>query len=256
MSLNRKTARGILWLVLLSAVRCVCDAASFTNIPVADAFVTTGPSGNLSGNNYGAAGALAVSAPGLPQGEFQSVLKFDLSGTRNSLDAQYGAGQWAVQSVTLQLTASPHNNAIFNNIAAGQFNVSLMANNSWVEGTGTGGIPTTDGITYNSLQSTFINNAADQALGTFSFAGNSSGANNYNLNLSSGLLADILAGGEVSMRLSGADGISYLFSSRSSGSGPDLIINVVPEPGSVALGLLGLGTILLLRHRETVGARK
>ena len=79
-------------------------AAAFSTNSFADAFVTTGPSGNLSGNNYGGAGALGVSAPGLPKGEFQSVLQFDLAGGRNSFDDQFGAGQWNVQSVSLQLT--------------------------------------------------------------------------------------------------------------------------------------------------------
>ena len=94
---------------------------------------------------------------------------------------KYGIGDWTIQSVTLQLTASAHGNAMFNSVAAGQFGVSLMANNSWAEGTGTGGMPTSDGITYNSLTSTFINNANDQGLGTFQFVGGTSGTGNYTL---------------------------------------------------------------------------
>lgn len=225
-------------------------AATFSVVPNADAFVATGPTGNLSGDNFGGAGALGLSAPGLPQGEFQSVLRFDLSGAFNSFNSLYGAGQWTIQSVTLQLTSSPHNNAIFNNIAAGQFGISLMQNNSWIEGTGTGGIPTTDGISFNSLQSTYINSLTDQALGTFNFPGGSSGANTYSLGLSSGLLADIEDGGDLSLRLFAADSsVSYLFSSRavSGGPAPDLIITVVPEPASLALGALGVGVFLLWR---------
>ncbi len=166
---KRKSTRGAALTLLLSLMSSSGHASLFTNAPVADAFVTTGSNGNFSANNYGAAGALAVAASDLPQGEFQTVLKFDLSGALSSLDAQFGAGLWAIQSVTLQLTSSPHNNAIFNNIAAGQFGVSLMQNNSWVEGTGTGGVPTMDGISFNTLLGTYINNASDQALGTFNF---------------------------------------------------------------------------------------
>src|SRR5258708_6950854 len=77
-------------------------AATFTLNPSADAFVTTGPSGNLSGNNYGGAGALSVAAPGLAQGEFQSLLQFSLAGAKSSFDSQFGAGQWSLQSLTLQ----------------------------------------------------------------------------------------------------------------------------------------------------------
>src|SRR6185312_2382557 len=128
------------WLVLAAAAAastllCAAQPASFSAQPIADAFVTPGADGTLSVSNFGAAGALALAAKGLPQGEFQSVLKFDLSGAANSFNAQFGAGNWTVQSVTLQLSASPHNNAIFNNVAAGQFNVSLMQDNSWAEGT-------------------------------------------------------------------------------------------------------------------------
>jgi hypothetical protein len=218
---------------------------------ISDAFVTPGSDGSLSTSNFGAAGALALSAPGLPQGEFQTVLQFQLSSITSSLNAIYGTGLWTVQSVSLQLTASPHNNAIFNNIAPGQFNVSLMQNNSWVEGTGTGGIPTSDGISFSTLQSTYINNATDQPLGTFSFTGGSSGTATYSLNLSSSLISDLMDGNDLSLRLFAADDtVSYLFSSRSGGSistRPTLVIDVVPEPSGLAICALALGAFSIWR---------
>ena len=121
-------------------------SATFSSNPTADAFVTTGPTGNLSNNNYGGGGALSVAAPGLAQGQFQSVLQFGLSGAKSSFDGQFGAGQWSIQTITLQLTAAPPNNPIFNASAAGQFAISFMQNNSWTEGTGTPQAPTTTGI--------------------------------------------------------------------------------------------------------------
>ena len=237
--------------VALTAAVCIGQPASFTVLPNADAFVTPGTSGSLSSSNFGAAGSLAIAAPGLPEGEFQSVLRFDLSAAETSFNSQFGAGQWTIQSVTLQLTSSPHNNAIFNNIAAGQFGVSLMQNNLWVEGTGTGGIPSSDGISFNSLQSTYINNATDQPLGTFSFPGGSSGQNNYQLTLSSGLANDVTSGGALSLRLFAADNqVSYLFTSRSGSSGkPDLVVQAVavPEPSTITLCTLALGLLLFLQ---------
>jgi hypothetical protein len=222
-------------------------AASLTTSAISDAFVATGPTSNLRTNNYGGGGALAVAAPGLPNGEFQSVIKFDFSGVRTALDSQYGAGQWLVQSVSLQLSSSPHNNAIYNNVAAGLFGVSLMVNNSWVEGTGNASNPASNGITFDTLQNTYINSAADQALGTFSFDGGTSGANAYSLSLSSDLLADLLAGGQASLRLFAADSVvSYLFSSRAASSSslqPQLIITAVPEPGSLTCIGLVLGIL-------------
>ena len=211
--------------------------------------------GTLSANNFGGAGGLAVAASSLPKGTFQTVLQFDLAGARNSFDAQFGAGQWTLQSVTLQLTAAPNNNVnFFNPTAAGQFGISWLKNNSWVEGTGTPAAPTTDGISYDSLQSTFIDDADDQALGTFSFGGGSSGANAYLLDLSPGLIADVLAGDHLSLRVFAADNnVSYLFNSRtitSSANRPALIITAVPEPASLALSFVGLATFALRRfHR-------
>jgi hypothetical protein len=237
---------------LFAAGVCLGQGASFSSQPIADAFVTPGANGSLSSSNFGSAGALAVSASGLPQGEFQSVLKFDLSGAQNSFNTQFGAGNWAVQSVTLQLTAAPHSNPIFNNIAAGQFGVSLMQNNSWVEGTGSGGVPTSDGISFSLLLGTYVNPAVDQALGTFGFAGGSSGQNGYGLSLSSGLIADILSGGDASLRLFAADSlVSYLFDSRTGGGTaafhPAITVDVVPvpEPKTVVLCVAALAILWL-----------
>jgi hypothetical protein len=245
---------GLACALATAASVCRGQSVSFTSQATADAFVTTGANGSLSSSNFGGAGSLAISASGQPQGEFQSVLKFDLSGAKNSFDAQFGAGQWMIESITLSLTASPHGNPIFNNPAAGQFGVSLMQNNSWIEGTGTGGIPTSDGISFDSLQGVYIDPLNDQALGTFSFGGGTSGLNNYTLSLSSGLASDALAGDDVSLRLFAADSdIIYLFNSRT-GSGaasshPEITVRVepVPEPRSVALCAAALVTLWLVQ---------
>ena len=227
---------AVVWLTGFQALR----AATFSLNPVADAYVATGPSNNLRDNNYGAAGALSVAAPGSPDGEFQSALRFDLSGARGSFDALFGAGQWTVQSVSLQLNATIPNNPVFNANAAGSFNVSWMQNDSWVEGSGGNNNPSTVGLSYNSLINTVINNAADQALGTFSYGGGT-GPASHSLTVSSGLLNDIQSGGLASMRLFAADAnVSYLVNSRNftiAANHPLLTINAVavPEPASFAL---------------------
>ena len=225
-------------------------AATFTLNPAADAFVTTGPTGNLSGNNYGGAGALSIAAPGLANGEFQSVLRFDLSGATSSFNTQFGAGQLTIQSITLSLTAAAPNNPIFNANAPGQFAVSWMQQDSWVEGTGTPGVPTTTGVTFSSLPS-FIS-AGDESLGTFSFAGGTSGTNTYDLGLTPGFDADATAGNLVSLRLFAADSaVSYVSDSRSFGtvsSRPLLTVVAVPEPGTMSI--LGIAMALLLTSRR------
>jgi len=239
-------------------VGSISFAANVSVNPAADAFVTTGPTGNLSNSNYGGAGALSVAAPGSAQGEFQSVLQFNLAGARSSFDAQFGVGQWSLQSVMLQVTAALPNNGIFNPSAAGQFAVSWMQNDSWVEGTGTPNGPSATGINFSSLQGTFVG-AGDESLGTFGFDGSTTAAATYNLTLSSGFAADLLAGNNVSLRMFAADnGVSYLFDSRNFStvaSRPLLTLTAVPEPGSGALvGMAALGAAL--RRRFGGGVKK
>jgi len=244
-TLNTPCQKAIAACVLSLLLGLPVYSATFTLNPSMDAFVTTGPSGNLSGNNYGGAGALSVAAPGLSKGEFQSVLQFDLSGAVTSFNTQFGAGQWNIQSITLSLTATSPNNAIFNSSAAGQFGISWMQNDSWTEGAGTPAAPTTTGITYSSLPS--YTGAGDESIGTFSFNGATSGSTAYTLSLTSGFLADASAGDLVSFRLFAADSlVSYLFDSRSFGTTsarPLLTVVAVPEPA--ALPLLAVGAALL-----------
>lgn len=225
---------------------------------ISDAFVTTGSSGNLSSSNYGGAGALGVSAPGSTKGEFQSFLQFDLSSAKSSFDSTFGAGNWSIQSITLQLTATSPNNGIFNNNAAGLFDVTWMVNNSWIEGTGTPAAPGSTGITFSTAPS--FKGAGDQGLGVFSFAGGTTGTAPYSLELSSGLVNEADNGGIASMYMT-ADAsdpnVSYLFDSRSfvtTTAHPLLTITAdVPEPGVASLcatGILaGMGAMRVLRRK-------
>jgi len=210
-------------------------SASFTLNPSADAFVTTGgPTFNLVSNNYGGAGALSIAAPGSPKGEFATA--------KSSFDTRFGAGQWSIQSVTLTLSNAAPNNPIFNASAAGQFAISWMQNDSWVEGTGTPNAPSLTGISFSTI-SNFVS-AGDESLGTFSYNGATNGAASYSLNLASGLTADALSGSLASFRFFAADSsVSYLFDSQNfqQASGrPILTIVAVPEPTALALGTLGL----------------
>lgn len=224
----------------------LCDAASVSLNPSADAFVTSGPSGNLAANNYGGAGALGVSASGLANGEFQSYLKFDLSSAKSTFDADYGTGLWSIQSITLQLTTATPNNGIFNANAAGNFSLSWTANGSWAEGSGTPVAPGSTGITFATAPS--FRGLSDQALGTFSFAGGNTGANTYTLTLASGLVDDARSGSVTTMDMLASDGaVSYLVDSRSFNTGsarPVLTITAIPEPGVLSLAATGAGILL------------
>jgi hypothetical protein len=253
----RHRREPIAWVVALLAAVTHASAARAAVVadPVvaaADAFVTTGPTNNLVNNNYGGAGALSVAPAGSAKGEFQSVLRFDLSPARATFDAAYGAGKWSVQSVSLQLTAAPANNAIFNASAAGSFAARWMQNDSWVEGTGNPNAPTADGVTFASLPSYL--SPSDQLLGSFAYTGATSGSTVYNLSLPPSFTADVSAGGLVSLQLlaSGAGG-SYLVDSRNFGTAsarPTLAVTAVPEPACA--GVLSFVTLGLLTRRSRV----
>jgi len=93
--------------------------------------------------------------------------------------------------------------------------------------------------------------------GSAAGSGVTSGNNVYALMLAPGLEVDVLAGGNVSVRLFAGDaGVSGVFNSRSFGtaaSRPVLTVQAVPEPGTV--GLVGVAVIvaagLLQRRRRS-----
>lgn len=222
--------------------------------PHADAFVTTGPSNNLTNNNYGLAGALSLSAPGLSKGEFQSLMRFDVSSAVASFNSTFGAGNWMIDGVTLTLTTTTPNNPIFNGNNAGQFAIQWMQNDSWIEGTGRPMVPTTDGVAFANLAS--LLSGADLSLGAFSFAGGTSGVNTWTLALASSLTADIAAGGLVSLRLFAESGlVSYTFNSGNFTMDdsvlPFLSISavVIPEPQTAVLTLASAAFLLSRRGR-------
>ncbi len=209
-----------------------------------DALVTTGPSNNLTGNNYGGAGAITVSAPGMPQGEQRSILRFDISTATASFNSTYGVGGWTVTGAQLELTAAAPNNGIFNANAAGSFLIQWTPNDSWTEGTGNPNTPSGTGVKWTDI-ATLATGAESE--GTQNYNG-ALGTVDYTLAPSAGLLSDITAGGPVSFILSTTDpAMSGLFDSRSFGTAsarPALILtaSAIPEPGRAALlWLAGLG---------------
>jgi hypothetical protein len=236
--------------------------------PVADAFVTTGPTGNLSNSNYGGAGGLGVSGTGAIRtgigfrGVFDSVLRFDFAAAKSNFDATYGVGLWTVQSINLKLSTTNPLHSMFNNHSTGLFSILWMQNDGWNAGTGTPNAPGASGITYNSLPSFLSMN--DQSLGTFAFDSLTAGADGFNstysLQLSSGVLSDVLGGSLASFELAAAStDVSYLFNSiyfPNSSRWPLMTITAIaaiPEPSE--WGMLGIGCALLVIFRKASGRR-
>jgi hypothetical protein len=238
----------VLCAMIPASLVSTASAVSISLVPVADAFVS---SANPS-DNYGGAGAVAVSAPGLPKGEFQSVLKFNLSSAKTSFDAALGAGHWTLQSVALQLTAATAKASIFDPSAGGKVAVSWMANSSWVEGTGKPISPGSTGLTFISLPS-FLS-ASDQSMGMFTYSGGIS-TSTYSLAVSPGLVGKATTGSLASLHLSAADAkVSGVFNSHSFTISTDrplltLTAVAVPEPASWVLGVLGITGLAIARRR-------
>jgi hypothetical protein len=248
-------------------------AAAVINVnPTADAFITASsadPNAGLPSANYGGAGALMVSGSGTTKGEMQSLLKFNLASAKVSFDTMYGAGNWIVDGITLQLgtnfgtSGAQPNNPIFDTISGGLFKVDWLANDNWGEGSGNPGAPffpanaPVDGITFGSLG--LLLSGADQTLGTFTYTpvGNTNPPGvspaGFALGLSAGFFADIAAGNDVSLRAYPGDAsVGYLFNARSFGTAvnrPVLVVSAVPEPATGGF-LAGTAFLWLARRRR------
>lgn len=248
------------------AVCCLAFAVSGTSAravilsvnPVADAFLRA----SAPDSNYGGAGALSVAGPlavngsSVMQGEFASVMRFDLAAVKTQFDSQFGVGGWQIDGANFQLTenATP-TNAIFNR-GTGTFAISWLATNTaWVEGTGNPNNPTTDGITWNGRAALFTA-GVDVALGNFTNAGDNT-RQTFVLPLNnSSFSADLAAGGVVSFYLTAVTpGIGFTFVSRTTPTvenRPVLAISAiaVPEPRAAALLAAAAAWVAGVRRRR------
>ncbi|MGD0745990.1 MAG: hypothetical protein ABSA45_12630 [Verrucomicrobiota bacterium] len=222
---------------------CTLAQAQFTCTVTSsdDAFLATGSPGNpagtnLTGLNFGAAGVLAVAPAPAPKGEFQSILKFDLSGAVALFNGDCGTNGWTISGVSLELTSNvgaadeQPDNPIFNSVSGGNFVIEWLADDNWVEGTGRPKSPTTEGVTYDSLPTLLAGAHIILCTNTYSPPGDNVHLT-WPLPLSENLVDDIAGGGAVTVRLYAADDqISYLFNSHNFGNGNEPLIHVTATP--------------------------
>lgn len=206
-----------------------------------DAFLATGSSNNpagsdLTGLNYGAAGILAISPPSAAKGEFQSVLKFNLAAAVTLFNTAYGTNGWTISAISLQLTSNfgtnglQPDNPIFNVISNGNFAIEWFSENDWVEGTGTPNLPTTDGVTYDSLPDLLSGPHEILCTNTYTPPGDNVPVT-YPLPLNTNLVSAAASGGDVSLLFYAADTqIGYLFNSHNFGGGNEPFIYVTASP--------------------------
>jgi hypothetical protein len=220
---------------------------TYTGTTVADAFLATGSPENPEGTdltdlNFGGAGALVVAPANSGKGEFQTILKFNLSDATNLFGSTYG-NHWTVTALSLELTgnfatngAQP-NNMVFPKIHPGNFVIEWLSNDDWLEGTGMPNLPTMDGVTYNSLPDLLSQPHAILSTNTYTPPGNNVHVV-YQLPLDTNLVADIAAGGDVTFLLYAADDqVGYLFNSYFYGRGNQPLIHVTagaPPPRIVS----------------------
>ncbi len=208
---------------------------------VADAFLATGSPDNpvgtdLTGLNFGAAGTLAIAPASADKGEFQSVIRFNFANTVAVFNSTYGTNTWTITGLSLTLTSNygtagiQPNNKIFNTISSGNFVIEWISSDNWVEGTGTPALPTTDGVTCDSLPDLLSGAQEILSTNTYSPPGNNVPVN-YALPLDTNLLADIESGSNMSLLFYAADNqVSYLFNSHEYGRGNQPLINVIAVP--------------------------
>jgi hypothetical protein len=237
---------AVLVVASLSGSPGAAQTATVSVVPDADSFVRSlAPT-----NNYGGAGAISVSGSaavngsGQQNGLFDSLLRFPMSNLVVSLDGTFGNHDWIITRATLRLVemgAPP--NTLFNR-GVGAFEIRWIGWDSWVEGTGTPGSATTDGVSYGTLPS-MLNSSIDVSLGQFTNSG-LDGPVSFNLGLAPSFLADIRSGGKVSLYLTAASAqVGFTADSRSFGTAsarPSLEITAVPRPGPQVLSILALVT--------------
>jgi hypothetical protein len=150
------------------------------------------------------------------------------------------------------------NNQVFNTINAGSFGIDWLANNSWLEGNGSGngtqGYPNPNNyVTFQSIPGLLA--GGYDSLGTYTYT--PPGDNiyvSYSLQMDPNLVAGAAAGGNLSLYFYAADNqVSYLFNSRSYASNhPELTLTAapIPEPAVAAVLLLGAGAFAASRRRN------
>jgi len=134
------------------------------------------------------------------------------------------------------------NNTIFNR-GVGPFEVQWIADNSWVEGTGTPNDPTTDGIVWNDEPS-ILNSNLDETLGTF-VNGGTDGVVTLTLGLPPGFVSELSTSGVVSFYMTAPTNspVGFTFHSHNfveSSEWPLLVITAVPIPQISSLTTVGL----------------
>lgn len=245
--------------VLIPCAAALLATIALTQQVTADTILTTTAkrdtyvSSGQADTNFGTMGAMMIAVPTAAQPRTEEALfGFNTASIVSSLNAQYGAGQWSISSVTVTLYANFYtngqqpNNTSFNKISTGDFSLDWLSNDSWSE----------TGVTWNNianyLPSTSSTNL-EENLGTYYYAAGASSFT-WSLSLTSDFVNDIINDNNVTFfGTPTADStVGYLFNTTNN-SPAVLTVTATPEPSTYALLLVGTaGLAFLLKRRPSL----
>jgi hypothetical protein len=239
-----------LTLILTAALPALLPAqpTTLSQVVAADTYVSSGQ----PTVNFGTMGAMEIAVPTAAQPRTEeSLIRFNTATEEAAFNADYGAGNWAVTSVTLTLysnfaTAGQQpGNSSFNQIAAGGFELDWLSNNSWNE----------TGITWNTLPSVLPGADGNTlaSLGDFYWPATGASSTTWTLGLDPNLVNDIGVGGLVTIfgQPTAGSTVGYLFNTLNNNPAVlNITANVVPEPTTTALVVSGLAGLAAVHRRK------
>lgn len=222
-------------LILLVAVPASLSAqpTTLSQSVSADTYVSSGQP-NMNFDNLG---AMEIAGPTTAQNRTEeTLLLFDTAALETAFDADYGAGNWTVTSVSLKLFSNVSGagqqpgNTSFNKIAAGDFELDLLSDNTWNAST----------ITWNTISSVLpgTDGNTSTSLGDFDWLANGTSSATWSLSLDSSLVNDITTGGDITIfgQPTAGSAVGYLFNTLFfNGGAAQLNVTASPVPESATL---------------------
>jgi hypothetical protein len=247
-----------LWFVLTlggGAGSCPGQAVTVSVNPIADAFLRSA----APASNYGGTGSLAVSGSaavndsGQQNGLYDSLVRFSMASVAAGFDASLGTNGWVVTGATLVLNeiAAP-GNPMFNR-GVGGFELRWISSDTWVEGTGTPTMTTTNGVVYQDLVSV-LNPTKDVTLGYFTNAGVDA-AQSFALAPAGVLVSNVLARTDLNLYLTAAStSVGFTVNSRNfptESAWPSLQVTALPKPSARISSVERVGSNQVAIHFNT-----